>query len=254
MSTTTPGPFSDHFSQVAARYAESRPTYPPALFDWLAASCTGHALAWDCGAGSGQASIALASHFERVVATDASASQIAQATPHPRVEYRVATAERSGLADRCADLVVVAQAMHWFDPDRFHAEVRRVARADALIAAWTYGPLHVEGPAVEAIVRRFRGAMAPWWPPERRHVESGYRELAFPYERIEAPSFDIEVQWTLERLAGYFRSWSAVVRFRQAEGYDPVDAIETELRAAWPEPTRPRRIRWPLGLLAGRVA
>ncbi|HEY0879249.1 MAG TPA: class I SAM-dependent methyltransferase, partial [Zeimonas sp.] len=148
--------FPDHFSAVAPAYAQSRPTYPAALFDWLASRCAARELAWDCGAGSGQASLALGARFTRVIATDASAEQIARATPHARIEYRVAAAERSGLETACADLITVAQALHWFDLDRFWPEVRRVARSAALFAAWTYGPLEVDGDAVDALVQGFR--------------------------------------------------------------------------------------------------
>ncbi len=245
--------FSDHFSEVASDYADARPTYPSALFDWLASRCSQHELAWDCGAGSGQASIALAAHFARVIATDASAAQVARAAPHLRVDYRVAPAERSGLDAGCADLVTVAQALHWFDLDRFWQEVRRVARPGALFAAWTYGPLHVEGDEVDALVQRFRAFIAPWWPDERRHVENGYRELPFPFERLDAPVFAIEASWSVERLLGYLRSWSSVARFRQARGEDPVQQFEAALRAAWGASDLERGIRWPITVLAGFV-
>lgn len=245
--------FADHFSAVAANYADARPTYPSALFDWLASLCAMHELAWDCGAGNGQASVALAGRFARVIATDASAAQIARAARHPRVDYRVAPAERSGLDAGCADLVAVAQALHWFDLDRFWPEVRRVARPGALFAAWTYGPLHVEGDEVDALVQRFRSDIAPWWPDERRHVENGYRELPFPFVRLEAPPFAVEARWGVERLLGYLRSWSSVVRFRQARGEDPVQPFEAPLRALWSDNDRERTIRWPLAVLAGFV-
>ncbi len=104
--------FSDHFAKVAANYAGFRPTYPPALFAWLTQAAAGHELAWDCGCGSGQASIALADYFQRVVATDASAEQIARAAAHPKIEFRVAGADASGLANHSADLITVAQALH----------------------------------------------------------------------------------------------------------------------------------------------
>lgn len=244
--------FPDHFSAVAPAYAQSRPTYPAALFDWLASQCATRDLAWDCGAGSGQASRALAAHFTRVIGTDASAEQIARATPHPRIDYRVAAAERSGLETACADLIAVAQALHWFDLDRFWPEVRRVARHGALFAALTYGPLQVEGEAVDALMQRFRQDVAPWWPPERRHVENGYRDLAFPFARLAAPAFAIEVRWNVDRLIGYLDSWSSVVRFRQSRGVDPVQAFEAPLREAWGEQDE-RTIRWPLTVLAGIV-
>lgn len=118
----------DHFSGVAADYARFRPGYPAALFDWLAARTPGHDFAWDCGCGNGQASVPLAERYRRVAATDASARQIELAPPQPRIEYRVAPAEASGLPDHSADLVTVAQALHWFDFDRFYTEVERVLK------------------------------------------------------------------------------------------------------------------------------
>ncbi len=248
---TTGSPFRDHFSPVASAYADSRPAYPAALFDWLASMCAAHDLAWDCGAGSGQASTALASRFRRVIATDASAEQIAHAAAHPNVEYRLAAAERSGLDAACADLVTVAQALHWFDLDRFWPEVRRVARREALFAAWTYGPLQIEGAEANALIQGFRADIASWWPEGRRHVENGYRELSFPFARLEAPAFAIETPWSVDRLLGYLRSWSSVARFRQSQGVDPVQAIEAPLREAWGARGEERAIRWSLTLLCG---
>lgn len=245
--------FADHFSSVADDYADTRPTYPTALLDWLASLCPRRELAWDCGAGSGQASVELAARFARVIATDASVAQIARAVPHPRVEYRVAPAERSGLDPGSADLVTVAQALHWFDADRFWPEVRRVACSGGLFAAWTYGPLQVDDDGVDALAQRFRGEIAPWWPKERRHVENGYRELSFPFARLDAPAFAIEARWSLERLLGYLRSWSSVVRFRQARGIDPVQPLEPALREAWGASGGERTIRWPITVLAGFV-
>lgn len=244
----------DHFSRVATSYAESRPRYPSQLFDWLASTCGRRDLAWDCATGSGQAAGDLARHFARVVATDLSAAQIAKATPAPNITYRAAPADASGLGDGSADLVTVAQALHWFDLDKFYAEVRRVLKHGGLIAAWTYGVLTVEGGEVDGIMHRFYDeTVGPYWPPDRRHVETAYRDLTFPFARIEAPRFDMHADWTLPQLAGYFRSWSATGRYIAANGSDPVTALEPELAAAWGEPSMPRRVTWPLGILAGRV-
>lgn len=246
-------PFSDHFASVARHYADSRPTYPPVLFDWLASQCGEHGLAWDCGAGSGQASLELARHFSRVIATDASAAQIAQAAPHPRIEYRVAPAEESGLEECSADLVIVAQALHWFDLDRFYAEVRRVLKPGGVIAVWSYGVQEVENDAVNAIVQHFYAQeVGPYWPPERHHVETGYRELPFPFTPIAVPPFAMQLQWTLGHLLDYFRSWSATAAYVKAKGSDPVAALEPRLKACWGDPAQQRTVTWPLALLAGR--
>jgi len=243
----------DHFSAVASQYAQSRPTYPEALFDWLAANCARHALAWDVGAGNGQASVALAGRFDRVLATDLSAEQIAQAVPHERIEYRAAPAELSGLGDHAADLVAVAQALHWFDLAPFHAEVRRVLAPGGLFAAWTYGILVVEGAPVDRIVSHFyHHVVGPHWPAGRRHVENGYAELPFPFTPLATPAFAIERDWTLDELLGYVRSWSATSRMQRATGVDPVVALEGQLAAAWGPRDGRRRIAWPIAIRAGR--
>ncbi len=211
-----------------------------------------HDLAWDCGTGSGQAATELARYFDRVLATDASAAQIAQAIGHPKIEYRVAPAERCGLDNQCVDLVVIAQALHWFDFDRFYAEVIRVLKPCGLIAAWGYGVLKVEGEEVNAMIQRFyHDEVGPYWPPERRHVETGYRDLAFPFTRIPAPSFAMSARWTLEQLLGYFRSWSATAHFIKDKGFDPVSSLELCLRDHWKGIDQRRIVEWPLAILVG---
>ena len=96
--------FSDHFSGHAVDYAKFRPRYPKELFRWLASVAPSTELAWDCATGNGQAAVELAEVFERVIATDASEKQIVNAEKHPRVEYRVAPAEESGLESNNVDL------------------------------------------------------------------------------------------------------------------------------------------------------
>src|SRR5437762_8211569 len=97
-------PFHDHFSGVANRYADFRPHYPAELFEHLATLVARTSLVWDCACGNGQATLDLARHFDSVIATDASREQIASASPHPKIEFRVATAEQSGLADESVGL------------------------------------------------------------------------------------------------------------------------------------------------------
>lgn len=246
--------FTDHFAPVAADYAGFRPTYPATLFAWLASIAPGRTLAWDCAAGSGQASRDLAVHFEQVIATDASAAQIAAATPCPGVEYRIAPAEVSGLPDAAVDLVTVAQALHWFDLDRFYAETRRVLKPCGILAVWSYGVLSVEGETANARAEAFyRDTVGPYWPPERRLVESGYRTLPFPFVEMAAPAFDMEAYWTLPELLGYFRSWSATGRYIAEQGHDPVSLLATELSPLWIPPNDRRRVTWPLTVRVGKA-
>ncbi|WP_297485946.1 class I SAM-dependent methyltransferase [Ferrovum sp.] len=244
--------FRDHFSSVSSDYVKNRPTYPLDLFEWLAGQCMSRDLAWDCGTGNGQAATGLARYFDRVLATDASTSQIAQAIHHPKIEYRVSPAESCCLDNRSADLVVIAQALHWFDLDHFYTEVTRGLKPGGLVAAWSYGVLMVEGEEVNAMVQRFyHNELGPYWPPERRHVETGYRDLAFPFTRIPAPSFAMSASWTLEQLLGYFRSWSATAYFIEDKGFDPVSNLELHLRDYWKDVDQRRAIEWPLAILVG---
>lgn len=243
---------ADHFSGHAAAYARARPSYPGELFDWLAARCAGRDLAWDCGTGNGQAARALAARFARVHATDLSAEQIAQAAPDPRIAYLAAPAEASGLPDACCDLVTVAQALHWFAGDPFYAEVRRALKPGGVFAAWTYTLLQGE-PALNAIVEDFyRNTVGPWWPPERRWVDLGYREMPFPFAEIPAPEFEIRLEWTLDDLLAYLRTWSATQRYIRERGADPCVELGIRLREVWPEPQAAKSIVWPVALRCGR--
>ena len=247
--------FQDHFAPVSAHYAAARPGYPPALVQWLAAQCPSQQLAWDCGTGSGQAALSLVAAFEQVIASDASAAQLAQAVAHPRIHYRIAPAEDSGLIAHSIDLVTVAQALHWFDLPRFHAEVRRVLKPVGLFAAWCYGVLAIEDNAIDAIVQRFyHDTLGPHWPAERRLVEGGYRDLSFPLEPLPVPEFAMEAGWTLGQLLGYVRSWSATARYLGIHGEEALVPFVERLSARWGAPERVQAVTWPLTLLAGRPA
>jgi SAM-dependent methyltransferase len=245
--------FKDHFSTTADAYRTYRPTYPPELFAWLAGHVPRRETAVDCGCGSGQASIRLAAHFTRVVAIDPSAEQIRNAEPHPRVDYRVAPAEALPLANGTADLVIAAQALHWFDFDRFYPEVRRVCVPDGIFAAFSYGLLTV-APAIDQIIGRlYYDILGDFWPPERRHVDAAYRSLPFPFAEIAAPPFAIAAEWPLDGLLGYFATWSAVKEYKAEQGRDPLPEIIGDLAGAWGKTGDRRQVRWPLVLRVGRV-
>ncbi len=196
----------DHFSDIASRYANFRPRYPAELFDYLATLVPRNSIVWDCAAGNGQASVDLAARFAKVLATDASQEQIASATPHPRVEYRVATAEQNGLADRSVTLITVAQALHWLNLNRFWTEVNRVLTPEGVIAVWAYGIIEVENDSVNKLAMEFyQNTVGPYWPSERELVEEGYRTIPFPFEEIESRPFRMETHWTFHNCRLYQR-------------------------------------------------
>ena len=242
--------FKDHFSKQAADYAKFRPRYPKELFRGLASIAPSNELAWDCATGSGQAAVELAEVFDRVIATDASEKQIANAERNPRVEYRVATAEASGLEEKVIDLVTVAQGLHWFELDRFYAEVRRVLKPGGVLGATAY-KLATITPEIDAIVNRYYSdIVGPYWPGERVLVEK-FEELPFAFPEIETPRFEMVAQWNVEQLLGYLRTWSATQRFIAAEKRDPLEEVEEELRANWGD--KVRRVSWPLTVRVGTV-
>lgn len=242
----------DHFSQVAGDYAAFRPHYPASLFKWLTSITPRHDLAWDAGTGNGQSAVALAEYFTRVMATDFSAGQIENAVRHPKIQYHVALAERSGAAPESVDLVTVAQALHWFDSEKFFAEVNRVLVPSGAVAAWTYGIVRADDPVSDRVLHDFYyHDIGPWWPDNRRLVEEGYRSIPFPFTRLAAPEFEMKVSWNLPELTGYIGTWSAVGRYRKATGDDPLPGLAKRLGESWSNPMERHEIRWPLRILAG---
>lgn len=245
--------FKDHFSRQATEYAKFRPQYPVNLFQFIAAHAPDDELALDCATGNGQAAVAIAQFFQKVIAIDASAAQIESAEPNERIEYRVAPAEATGLAAGSFAAITVAQALHWFDLDRFYAEARRLLQPAGVLACWAYNYLRVS-PEVEAVVRHYHDEIVgPYWPPERKIVGRGYLKLPFPFREIEHPEFQIEVEWSLEQMLGYLRTWSATQRFIAVKGGDPMELIADQLARAWGQAKGKRRVTWPLALRIGHA-
>lgn len=244
----------DPFPDTVLGYATCRPRYPQALVDYLASQAPSHEVALDCACGLGQLSVPLAGAFERVVATDASAAQIANAEPCPRVEYQVALAERIPLGDASVDLITVAQGAHWLNLEAFYREARRVAKPEAILALISYGSLRIEGEAVDACVANFyHEVLQEYWPKERRYVETGYRTLPFPFTELEAPSLFLEAHWTLAGFLGHLNTWSAVRALEREQGLVALDCFVERLIRCWGAPHRLRRISWPLSLRVARL-
>jgi SAM-dependent methyltransferase len=235
------------FGAVAAAYARHRLTYPAAFFALLLQRLPADPRVWDCGCGNGQASLDLAGRGARVIATDASAAQLAAARPHPRITYRQAPAEASGLAAASVDGVLVAAAVHWFAGEAFNTEVRRVCRPGAVMAWIGYLPLRLPGSRLQAVLDEFHNTtLAPWWPAERRWVEQSYAGLEFPGHEWSFPlGLWIERRWTLADLLAHIGTWSAVQRSREACA-DPLPVLAAELTPLWPDQGAGAvRVRWP---------
>ncbi len=248
---STGASFQDHFSEGSDLYAEYRPRYPDTLFDWLGDISEPRIRAWDCATGNGQVAVPLADRFDEVVATDASEQQIAAAIAHPRVSYSVAPAESSGLDAESCNLITVGQALHWFDQPSFAAEVRRVAAPNAVVAAWCYELCSVSADCDAIVEGLYEGILSGFWPEERRYVEQGYRNFELPGNAITAPEFEMSVEWLVDDMLGYLRTWSACKRYEAEHGEDPVAKIAMLLTEAWGRDAR--RVSWPLRIRASRL-
>lgn len=244
--------FRDYFSDHSRLYASARPTYPDALFQFIASIAPERDRAWDCATGSGQAAAGLARYFAAVEATDASEDQIANAIACPGVTYSVRPAEESGFPPHSFDAVCVASAIHWFDFARFYPEVKRVLRPDGVFVACGYDHLSVWPAFDEEFERRIERVIAPYWPPRKQLLHDGYRDVPLPFERVDPPELKMEMNWSFARLMAFVHSWSGVQRCIAAQGTEFLESAMDALAKLWGEPERSRPCTMQLYIIAGR--
>ncbi len=243
---------SDYFSPLAHTYAKHRPHYPDSLFRYLSGLTSASHWAWDAGTGSGQAAIGLTPYFDRVYATDRSELQIRHALRNPGICYAAAVSSASALATESIDLIVAAQALHWFDRPGFFAEAARVLKPAGVIAAWCYGRLRVSSD-VQPIVDRLYQTVQSFWPQGRELVDNAYRSIEFPFnETAITPDFMIECSWTADDLLGYMHTWTATQRYRDHHQSDPVEAVAPDIHVKLK--TNRVRAQWPIHMRVGRAS
>ena len=246
--------FKDNFSKHSDIYLKYRPHYPVGLFSYLSSLTAQHDLAWDCGTGNGQAAIALTGFYDIVVATDPSGQQINNAIPHHKVCYKVEKAEHSSIPSHTADLLTIANALHWFDFDLFYKEANRVLKPGGIIAAWCY-EVPTISPAINPILRHYHDhTLNNYWQPENRLVEKGYATLTFPYDIIDAPIFYCEKDMCLDDLIGYLNTWSATQRHIAATGTNPTNELKVMLEKVWGDAKTIKNVSWRLFLKVGRTS
>jgi SAM-dependent methyltransferase len=225
----------DTFGAAADAYRASRPTYPDALFAYLASLCPQRRWALDCATGNGQAAVDLARYFDRVAAFDSSPAQIAAAQPHPRVLYRVGTAEALPFADMTFDLVTTAQGAHWFDLAKFYSRLRPVTAPGTVIAIWGYSYCRIEAEIDRVVAERLLTALEPYWAEGNRVILEHYQTIEFPFAEVEWPGFAATHHWTRAAFLDYLRTWSSYTRYLAASGADPMPALELALMDLWPD-------------------
>jgi SAM-dependent methyltransferase len=242
------------FSAVSKEYARFRPRYPRGLFEWIASLVNRHELAWDCATGNGQAATGLADDFAHVEATDANPEQLRHATPHPRITYREATADASGLAAAAVDVVTVGQALHWLPLDLFYAEVQRVTRPGGALVAFGYHLPGIGVPEVDRAMTHFHDVIVgPYWRPERQIVVDRLRTIPFPFNEIAAPPFEIRIPMSLGTFGDFLRTQSATERYKKVVGADPVPDFEASVASIWGGRDQIREVVFPMFVRAGRA-
>jgi ubiquinone/menaquinone biosynthesis C-methylase UbiE len=242
----------DYFSGHSKVYATFRPTYPPDLYDFIFQFTHQRSRAWDCATGNGQVASHLANSFKEVYATDISQKQLENAVQASNIFYSVSSAEQTSFEDNFFDLITVGQALHWFQLDLFYNEVKRIAKPDALIAAWGYALLSVS-PSIDSLFLKFYNEkVGPYWDDARKLVEEEYNNIPFPFTPIVTPNFQIKVQWTKQQFGGYLVSWSATQKFIKTNGFNPVNDFLLSLADVWND-NEIKTVTFPVFLKLGRV-
>jgi len=242
----------DNFSSSSDNYAKYRPTYPVAFYNYLNNIVAQKENVWDCGTGTGQVAFELAKTFKNVYATDISQSQLDNALEANNIQYSIQPAESTNFYANLFDVIIVAQAIHWFGFDAFYSEVRRTAKEDALICILGYERLKISEEIDTIISDFYYNTIGSYWDKERKYIDESYETIPFPFEEIETPSFSNKLKWTLDDLIGYLNTWSAVKRFIKKNNYNPVDILFSQIEPIWEE-SASREVTFPILLRIGRV-
>jgi ubiquinone/menaquinone biosynthesis C-methylase UbiE len=242
----------DNFSFQSDKYAKYRPGYPSAFFAYLNSIVSNRQNAWDCGTGNGQVAYELSKTFCKVFATDISRSQINNARKADNIIYSVQPAEKTHFEDQLFDLIVIAQAIHWFDFEQFYAEVRRTSKNNGIVCVVGYGRVQISAQIDEVITDFYENIIGRYWDDERKYIDQHYATIPFPFKEIQAPSFVNTQYWTLEHLVGYLNTWSAVRHFVKQKGDNPVTDLQLTLEKLWgDEPIK--EVHFPLLLRIGQI-
>jgi ubiquinone/menaquinone biosynthesis C-methylase UbiE len=240
----------DNFSIQARTYAQFRPTYPKEVFEYLDSIVNNKNIAWDCATGNGQMARELAKSFEKVYATDISQKQLDNAFYAKNIEYSIAKAEETTFAENTFDLITVAQSIHWFDFEKFYAEVNRIAKSGAILFVIGYSMPCFEGKIDEILQDFYWNITGPYWDAERKHLDNKLESIPFPFEQIECPVFKNEYRWKLEMIEGYLNSWSSIQHYIKKNGENPVGLVIEKLREFW---KGEERVEFPLFTKVGRI-
>lgn len=242
----------DNFSTHSDKYAKFRPTYPSEFFDYLDSIIQEKKNAWDCGTGTGQVAHELSKIFDNVFATDISQSQIDNAYIAENIKYSVQPAEKTNFNSQKFDLITVSQAIHWFDFEKFYAEVKRTAKENAKLCVVGYGLIEIT-PQIDTVITEFyTKILGKYWDEERKYVDENYATIPFPFDEIQTPRFENKHQWDLEHFIGYTNTWSSVKHYIKHNNHNPVEDLEIKLKQYWKNGEN-KEVKFPILLRIGKI-
>jgi ubiquinone/menaquinone biosynthesis C-methylase UbiE len=243
----------DLFSTQSDQYAKYRPSYPRQLFDYIVSFVSKTDAVWDCATGNGQAAVILSDDFRKVLATDISAGQLANAVRKENIQYSICPAEQTLFEDDTFDLITVAQAYHWINWKAFHEEAVRVGKNGAVVAVWCYSLMSTNDEELDQLIQYFyHDIVGPYWDPARKFVDEKYATVAFSFDPLPSKDFTMRLRWRREHFTGYLESWSAVQSYIKKNNRSPLDLIRTKLESLWAG-SEEKTMQFPLYLRIGKI-
>uniref|UniRef100_A0A1J3JQW6 Putative methyltransferase n=1 Tax=Noccaea caerulescens TaxID=107243 RepID=A0A1J3JQW6_NOCCA len=250
----------------AEAYLDARPRYPIEWFKKIAAKTQAHNLAWDVGTGNGQAAIGLVEHYDNVVATDINEAQLKRAIKNSKISYHhtpknMSEDEMVALVggENSVDLIVAAQALHFFDLDIFYNVAKRVLRKQGgLIATWVYNDIIIS-PEIDPIMKGLVDSTLPFRTPIMNLAFEGYKTIPFPFESIGMGSegkpvtLDIPHKLSLKGFLGFLRSWQPAMKAKE-HGVELVDEdLISKFEEAWGDAYQVKDVSYKAHMIVGKI-
>jgi ubiquinone/menaquinone biosynthesis C-methylase UbiE len=223
----------DNFSKQAIDYSKFRPQYPDEMIKYIISFVNNKSTALDLATGNGQVAHKLSTYFKQVYATDISQKQLDNAIQADNIIYSKECAEKTSFENQQFNLIVVAQAVHWFDFEIFYKEIYRILKPDGIFVIMGYG-LFSTNPDSDKILRHFYyDIVGAYWDAERKYLDENYETIPFPFEEIPAEKFANQFTWSFEMLIGYLQTWSSVQYYISKKNQNPIDLIYDNLKVSW---------------------
>lgn len=241
----------DNFSKQAIDYSKFRPQYPQEMIECIISFVNNKSTALDIATGNGQVAHKLSAYFKKVYATDISQKQLDNAIQAENVSYSKESAENTSFENQKFDLIVVAQAVHWFDFEVFYKEIYRILKSEGIFAVMGYGLFSTNKDSDKILQHFYYNIIGPYWDAERKYLDENYETIPFPFEEIPTEKFENQFTWTFETLIGYLQTWSSVQHYISKNKQNPIDLIYDDLKVSWQK--NDKKVTFPLLLRIGKL-